>query len=318
MEQRSDRLRPGGSDRVSRRAFLAGTATLAAGTLGGCLASGASTVSVLSAGSLASAFEERIGSAFAETTDVGFQGTYYGSRAALRLVADGQRRPDVVVSADAELLRDRLRPAMATWDVVFATNALVIAYNPETDVGARLADGEPWHAVLRSADGRIARTDPALDPLGYRAIQLFDLAESYYDEPGLAGALRENTVIEPEEPQLLAAVESGERAAAVAYRNMAHDWDVPSVELPPELNFADPGLADHYATATYTTEDGTSLSGRPIRYNATVPENAENPEAGRQFVRLLAERPALLRESGLVVPDGVPSDHGDLPDGVLS
>ena len=317
MEQRNDHPETGGLERFSRRGFLTGAATLGVSTLGGCLASSASTVSVLSAGSLASAFEERVGSAFEEATDFGFQGTYYGSRAVMRLVEDGQRRPDVVVSADAELLRERLQPTLADWDVVFATNALVIAYNPETDIGVRLADGEPWHAVLAAADGRIARTDPDLDPLGYRAIQLFDLAESYYDEPGLAGVLRANTVIEPEEPQLLAAVESGERAAAIAYRNMAHDWDVPSVELPPELNFADPGLADHYATATYTTEDGTSLPGRPIRYNATVPANAEHPEAGRRFVRLLAERPASLRESGLVVPDGVPKGHGDVPDGVL-
>ncbi|WP_136688826.1 extracellular solute-binding protein [Halorhabdus amylolytica] len=316
MTQRDNHPGTGNPGRVSRRGFLAGAAALG-GSLGGCLASGASTVSVLSAGSLAAAFEERIGSAFAGATDLEFQGTYYGSRAVMRLVVDGQRRPDVVVSADATLLRDRLRPATTTWDVVFATNALVIAYNPETEAGERLADGEPWHAVLQSADGRVARTDPDLDPLGYRAIQLFDLAERYYDKPGLAGALRANTVIEPEEPQLLAAVESGERAAAVAYRNMAHDWDVPAVELPPKLNFADPRLADHYATATYTTADGPTLSGRPIRYNATVPENADHPEAGRRFVRFLAERPALLRESGLVVPDGVPNGHGDVPEGVM-
>ena len=317
MNHRGDRLIPGRSGRVTRRAFVAGAATVGAGSVGGCLASGTRTVSVLSAGSLTKAFEERLGPAFEEETTIGFQGTYYGSRAVMRLVEDGVRRPDVVVSADATLLRDRLQPATTAWDMVFATNALVIAYNPETTAGQRLADGEPWHAVLRSAETRIGRTDPALDPLGYRAIQLFALAESYYDEPGLAGELRANTEIEPEEPQLLAAVQSGERAAAVAYRNMAHDWDLPAVELPGKLDFSDPALADHYATATYTTDDGRSVPGRPIRYNASVPKAAENPEAGRRLVRFLAENPALLNQAGLVVPDGIPRGHGDVPDGVV-
>ncbi|QGN07745.1 extracellular solute-binding protein [Halorhabdus sp. CBA1104] len=300
----------------TRRRFLAGAASLGVGALGGCLGGVETTVSVLSAGSLAAAFEEQVGPAFADATSFAFQGTYYGSRAVMRLLVDEQRQPDVVVSADATLLRDRLQPAITEWDVVFATNALAIVYNPATDVGRRLGAGDPWHEVLASPGADIARTDPALDPLGYRAIQLFELAESYYDHPGLAATLRDNTTIEPEEPQLLAAVESGQRAAAIAYRNMAHDWGLPAVDLPPKLDFSAPRLADHYATATYTGADGTSLPGRPIRYNASVPDSATNPDAGRRFVRYLTEHPDLLEQTGLVVPDSVPSAHGAVPEAV--
>jgi molybdate/tungstate transport system substrate-binding protein len=300
-----------------RRNLLAGIAGIATGLLGGCLSGRQRRASVLAAGSLASAFGETVGPAFERARAYAFEGEYRGSNAVLRMVADGQRTPDVVVSADAGLLRDRLRPGLADWDVVFATNALVIAYNPATPVGSRLADGEPWPTVLASADAEIGRTDPELDPLGYRALQLFDLAARYYDRPELAERLRENTTVDPQEAHLLAAVETGARAAAIAYRNMAVDRDLPFRDLPPELNFADPAFADHYATATYTTDEGRTIRGRPIRYSATVPDAAPRPEAGRSFVGFLARRPDLLGEAGLVVPNALPRASGTPPGGVV-
>ncbi|WEL20642.1 extracellular solute-binding protein [Halorhabdus sp. BNX81] len=300
----------------TRRGILTGVAGLATGLLAGCLG-GERTASVLAAGSLASAFGETVGPAFKRERGYAFEGEYRGSNAVMRMVADGQRNPDAVVSADAGLLRERLRPETADWDVVFATNAVVIAYNPSTPTGSRLADGEPWPTVLADADAEIGRTDPDLDPLGYRAVQLFDLAARYYDRPELADRLRANTTVDPQEAHLLAAVETGDRAAAVAYRNMAVDRDLPFRDLPPELNFADPALADHYATATYTTEEGREIRGRPIRYNATVPAGAPRPEAGRAFVGFLARRPDLLERAGLVVPAALPRAKGDPPGGVV-
>jgi molybdate/tungstate transport system substrate-binding protein len=268
---------------------------------------------VLSAGSLAVVFNEAVGPAFEEETEYGYRGEFHGSNAVMRMVLDGQKRPDAVVSADAGLLRDRLRPAFSAWDAVFASNAVVVVYNPDTDVGRRLDEGQPWYEVLRSSDAEVARSDPDLDPLGYRTVQLFELAEAYYDRPGLAADLRDRLVVDPEEAHLLAAVETGDRAAAIAYKNMAVGHGLPYRSLPPELNFADPTLADHYASVTYTTEDGTTIAGSPVLYNATVLDSASQPAAGRAFVAFLLEHPDILREHGLVVTDAFPRFSGDVP-----
>lgn len=302
---------------VRRRDLLGGLAGLGATALAGCIAGGAEArVSVLSAGSLSVLFDESIGPAFEGETVYGYRGEFHGSKTVMRMVREGQKSPDVVVSADVDLLREELGD-VATWDVVFASNALVVTYNPETVVGERLAAGEPWYEVLREADTQIARSDPDLDPLGYRTVQLFDLAAEYYDEDGLAGDLLDNLVVDPAEAHLLAGVETGERAAAVAYENMAVDHDLPYVSLPSELDFSDPALADHYATATYTMADGTTVEGSPVRYTLTVPTVAENPTAGRDFVSFLLGSPGLLRDGGLVVTDAFPEPNGPVPQAVI-
>ncbi|WP_135664695.1 extracellular solute-binding protein [Halorhabdus rudnickae] len=302
---------------ITRRAFLASVAGVGAGALAGCPGSSDPTASVLAAGSLARVFENVVGPAFGEHSAYDYQGEFHGSNAVMRMVADEQKRPDVVVSADASLLRERLQPEITTWDVAFASNAVVIAYDPRTQLGSRLDSGERWDNVLTSTDAAVGRTDPDLDPLGYRAVQLFELAARYYDRPELAARLRANTTVDPGEAQLLAGVEAGDRAAAIAYRNMAVDHGLAAHTLPPELNFAEPTLADHYAQASYTSDEGRTIVGTPIVYNATVPGDASRPEAGRAFVGFLAERPDLLTDNGLVVPESVPRGHGSVPEGVL-
>ncbi|MFP4530682.1 MAG: extracellular solute-binding protein [Halodesulfurarchaeum sp.] len=310
---RADRNRVEG---LSRRAFLAATGAGAVGAIAGCLG-GQTDVSVLSAGSLATLFDDTVGPAFEDDREFGYRGEFTGSNAVMRMVLDEQKQPDVIVSADASLLRSRLPDSIAPWDVVFASNALVIAYGPETAVGDRLEAEDPWYEVLRSADAEIAMSDPDLDPLGYRAVQLFELAADYYDEPGLEEDLEENLVVDPNEPHLLAGIESKNRAAAIVYKNMAVDHDLPFVELPDELDFSNPAYADRYAEATYTTEDGTTVEGTPVLYNLTVPETAQHTDGGRAFVTYLLANPDLLAENGLVINDRFPTEHGPVPAEVL-
>lgn len=274
-------------------------------------------MSVLAAGSLATTFEEYVGPAFREERGIDLRGEYYGTNALLRMVEDGTHHPDVVVGADAALLRERLYDEFTGWDVTFATNSLGLGYDDRTPLGTELDAGNAWYEAVRTVGERgLAISDPDIDPLGYRAIQAFSLAER---EHGLAG-FRERVVSkayrEPEEPQLLAGVETGARAGAVVYRNMAVDHDVAFREFPAAYNFADPTLADHYATVTYTTDEGRTIPGRPIRYNATVLDGADAPDAGRELVAFLANNPSVLEEAGLSVGKGVPRPHGNVPEGI--
>jgi molybdate/tungstate transport system substrate-binding protein len=300
----------------SRRAFVAGLA--GAGAVGtAALGSGQESVAVLCAGSLARTFEAHVGPAFEAETGIAVHGEYYGSNALLRMVQDRAKYPDVVLSADATLLRDRLYRDFAEWDVEFATNCLGVAYAPDTPLGGGLAAGVPWHEILRDSDvGDVVIGDPDLDPLGYRALQAFELAEREHGLDGFRAAAEAKVSEEPDEARLLTAVATGARAGAVCYRNMAIDHGLPFVAFPPAYNFADPALADAYATAVVTIEDGRSVQGRPIVYNATVPEGADAPAKGRLLVRFLADEPALLTDAGLAVADGLPRAVGDPPEGL--
>lgn len=304
----------------SRRAILRAVGVSTLGAIGGCLGSDGTSggsVDVLSAGSLARTFEDHLGPAFEDDTGIGIHGEYYGTNAVMRMVEDGTKHPDVIVSADATLLRDRLYPEYADWDIEFAANSLGIAYNPDTEFGRRLDADEPWYELARGTDdGDLAISDPDLDPLGYRAMQAFELAAAEHDLDGFREAIADRVYEEPEEPQLLAGVETGSRVGAVVYRNMAVDHDLPFFEFSDAYNFADPEWAEAYAEATYTFEDGETIEGRPIRYNLTVNTNADNPEAGNRLVQYILDNPGLLREAGLTVGEPFPRSTGEVPEAI--
>ncbi|WP_435095122.1 extracellular solute-binding protein [Halorubrum sp. N11] len=296
----------------SRRSVLAALAAGSGLGVAGCLG-GNESVSVLAAGSLAVLIDDHLGSRFESERGIACHGEYYGTNAVMRMVDDGRKYPDVVVSADAGLLRDRLYDSHTAWDISFASNAVGIAYAPDTRFGKRLEAGDPWYEVARDADpGALAISDPDLDPLGYRAIHAFRLAEREHGLDGFAEAVTDAAYREPEEPQLLAGVETGNRAAAVVYRNMAADHGLPFQPFSEAYDFSNPEYADRYAEVSYTTDEGYTATGGPIVYNATVLESADSPDAGREFVRFLANAEETLRENGFET-EGFPSTHGDVP-----
>ncbi len=302
----------GSSQRAHRREVLAAATGLVGAGLAGCLGLGGESVRVLSAGSLATTFEEYIGPAFESERGIDLRGQYFGTNTIVRLVEDRTKQPDVIVGADATLLRTQL-DSVIDWDVVFASNALGIGYNPETELGAALDGPDPWYEVVAESEG-LAISDPDLDPLGYRAVQAFELAQHEHGLDGFKEGLLDSVTVEPEEPQLMAEVEAGSVAAAVVYRNMAVDHDLPFVEFPPAYNFAEPSRAEQYASATYTTDEGTTVEGRPILYNATVHDAADSPDAGRELVQFLVDNTAVLTDAGLTVRDGLPTAHGAVPE----
>lgn len=302
-----------------RRTFLAAVT----GTVGFAGVVGLSTpterIRVLAAASLTAALEDRLGPAFESETGVRVDGAYRGTNAILRLVERGDERPDVVLGADVSLLRDRLVPDRATWDVEFATNDVGVAYELATDLGSRLAAGEPWYEVFAAADdGAIGISDPDQNPLGYRALHLFELAERHHELAGFRDRMASTVGVDGQEGQLLGGVEAGNRACAVVYRNMATDRGLPFLSLPPAYNFADPAHEDTYATATYATADGQTVAGSLVSYDATVPRDAPDPENAEQFVAFLCERPALLEAAGLRTPASFPRPWRDVPEVIES
>ena len=302
---------------IRRREALSAIGGAVLGGISGCLGDSMS-LTVIAAGSLAKTIDAHVGPAFEEETGISVHGEYYGTNALIRLIEDETKHPDVVISADNQLLRDRLYPEYTDWDVEFASNRVGLGYGPDTSFGESLAGGEPWYTIaLESDEGDLSIGDPDLDPLGYRAIQAFQLAEEEYGLDNFESRILERVAIEPDEPQMMASVAAGNRAASIVYRNMAIDHDMPFHEFSPLYNFSDPALNDHYSTASYTTdEESYTAIGRAIVYNTTVLGDADEPAHGYEFIQYTIDNPGLLEDAGLTVPSTLPLGYGDVPNEV--
>lgn len=299
--------RPG----TSRRAFLAGAGAVAVG-LTGCLggqgvAHGrrhAEPVSVLAAGSLNDALENGL----RDRLDVPLAVEAHGSATVARLVAEGGKDPDVVSLADVALFD---APLSAPWYAEFATNSLVLAYNPDTEGGQRVAAAGPdrWYEPLVDGGVAFGRTDPDLDPLGYRTLFALELAADHYGtDIDLRAAIPDREQVYPE-TQLLAGFETGAVDAAVVYRSMAVDRGYGFVDLPPAVDLSDPTRTDRYATVTYELPDGTVVSGDVVSYGATARRRTSAVDEAFE-AHVTGE---YLTEFGFHVPDDYPRYTGDVP-----
>jgi molybdate/tungstate transport system substrate-binding protein len=298
---------------LDRRAVLAGIPAVVGG-LTGCSSvlgspSDSGAVSLLAAGSLNNALENGL----KPDVDTTLQVEAHGSAQVARLVEADQKDPDIVSVADVALFDGPLHP---DWFAEFATNSLVIVFNPETDGGQRVADAgtESWYRPLLDGDVSIGRTDPDLDPLGYRALFMLELATEYYDtDVDLREAIPRREQIFPE-TQLVSQFETGAIDTAIAYRNMAVERGYDYVELPTEIDLSDPSFVDRYATASYELSTGKVVKGGLISYGATI--RNETPTVVDVFDAHITGQ--YLNEFGFVVPDGYPKYTGNVPENVAN
>ncbi|MEF8757618.1 MAG: extracellular solute-binding protein [Halobacteriales archaeon] len=293
---------------IDRRTFLAGLAASGGlASLGGCSALGGSNpVSILAAGSLQNAFT----GALPAETDHDVEVEAYGSARVARMVAEEQRDPDVVALADTTLFGPLLD---ADWYGVFATNAMALAYNPDTSGGRAIQDADQWYEPLVAGRARLGRSDPELDPLGYRTLFTLDLAADHYGEPGLADAIIDDDQVYPE-TQVVAQFETGSIDAAFVYENMAVERDYPFVDLPAAIDLSDPDRTDAYAAATYDLPDGPAVRGGPIEYGAT--RRRDSAAATDVYETMVESAADYLEPHGFVVRSTYPIYEGDVPDAI--
>jgi molybdate/tungstate transport system substrate-binding protein len=250
-----------------------------------------------------------------------------GSLEAARKLTELGKIPDVIAVADYQVIDRLLRPQYATWQVAFARNAMVLAYT-DRSAGAEEIGADNWHEVLQRPGMRVGRSDPALDPAGYRALMAVQLAEIHYSQPGLAARLAAAMparFVRPKEADLTALLQAGELDYAWTYRSIATATGLRFVELPREIDLSDPTMAARYQAAAVTVpgpqrtgRDSLTLKGEPIVYALTIPTGAPNPATAAEFVRYLLGPPGrdVLQRNGLL-PLDVPQASGDVPPGLL-
>jgi molybdate/tungstate transport system substrate-binding protein len=269
---------------------------------------------VFNAGSLAKPFSDLLRAFRTRHPEVTPAQENSGSLEAARKLTDLGKIPDVIGVADYGVIAKLLIPKHASWYATFARNSMVLIYTDES-LGAGEINGSNWWEVLQRPDVRAGRSDPALDPNGYRSLMVFQLAEKFYHRPGLAARLQRAfppKYIRPKEADLTALVQAGELDYAWSYASIARTTGLRYVSLPREIDLSDPQLEEWYSHASVRLpgqsrggRDSVEFRGEPIVYALTIPTAAPHPETASAFVRfvLSPDGQSILKANGFTLLD---------------
>ena len=259
------------------------------------------TLVVFEAASLSGPMRSLLGT-FARRTGATVLEEHGASLELARRITELHRVPDVVALADHEVFPELLIPSAASWYATFARNRMVVAFTDRSRFASEITP-ENWRTILLRRDVALGRTDPVLAPAGYRALLTYDLAESFYREPGLAKRLASQTspgLMRGNASELAALLSTGELDYIIEYESLALAQHFRIVHLPPEIDLGDQGRALEYAKAQVAVigpRGVTRRRGAPILYGISVPDRAPHADIGIRFVQFLlgADGRAMLR-----------------------
>lgn len=276
-------------------------------------------LTIFHAGSLTVPFE-KIEKAFeAQYPDVDVQRESGGSTKMARLISEVGKPADIMASADYKVIDNILIPAFADWNVRFASNQLVLCYTSQSRDADQITD-KNWYEILQKKQVVWGHSDPNLDPCGYRSLMVLELAEKFYNIPGLYQRLignRPQKNIRPKSVELVNLLKTGHMDYAWEYLSVAIQHELKYITLNDHINLGNYLYDDFYKQAqvkvTGKTPDTWVIhQGQSCTYGLTLLKNAPNPEAARAFLQfLLSPEHGLktLREMGQppFIPSWVPS-----------
>lgn len=270
--------------------------TLTAGCAGSD-STGPRRLVVFTAGSLARPMRAALDT-FAAQTNTRIDLESAGSLETARKLTELGKIPDVIALADEEVFPKLLMPRFTTWYARFARNRMVITYTNRSRYADRLSE-ESWRDVLTRADVQVGRSDPNLDPAGYRTLLVFQLAERHYGEPGLAARLLTSAPkrnMRAKEVELVALLQAGELDYAWNYESVAQAAGLRYLILPSAVDLGADADSSIYAAASVNVlgasrGDTIRMIGSSIRYAVSIPTDAPHRQTAEQFVAwLLGER----------------------------
>jgi molybdate/tungstate transport system substrate-binding protein len=251
------------------------------------------TLVLYDAGSLARPLKAALDS-FAARSGAVVQQENAGSLETARKLTDLGRIPDVIALADYEVFPRLLVPSQTTWYLQFARNRMVITYTDRSRFAAEITS-QNWSPVLTRPGVEVGRSDPNLDPAGYRALIVFQLAERAYRQPGLAAKLTAAAParnMRPKSADLTALVQTGDLDYAWEYESVAQEAGLRYVRLTDQLDLSNPADSVFYSQATVrvtgrTPSDTIEFRGEPIVYGLSIPTRAPHAGAAARFVAFL-------------------------------
>jgi molybdate/tungstate transport system substrate-binding protein len=250
---------------------------------------------VYNAGSLARPIRAVLDS-FSARTGIPYEQENAGSLETARKITELGKVPDVIALADHEIFPNLLIPEHTTWYVRFARNRMVLAFTDQSRFAGEITP-DNWRQVLLRPGVEIGRSDPNLDPAGYRALMAMQLAEGHYADPGLARRLLDAAPernVRPKEVDLVALVQAGELDYVWQYESVARATGLRWVQLPNEIDLGSPEDSTRYDAASVRVAgrsfgDTIELRGSPIIYGLSIPSAAPHPDLAREFVAFMLE-----------------------------
>lgn len=251
------------------------------------------TLVVFNAGSLARPLRAALDT-FALASKATIEQESAGSLETARKLTELGKIPDVIALADYNVFPKLLVPEHVTWYAQFARNRMVIAYTPSSR-GAREINAGNWWRILLRPDVEVGRSDPNLDPNGYRTLISMKLVERHTGMSGLAARMLANAPprnVRPKEVELVGLLQAGELDYIWSYESVAQAANLSYLRLPPEVDLGSPELATWYAQAAVRVAgkragDTIEVSGEPIVYAVSIPRAAPNPALAERFVVFL-------------------------------
>lgn len=320
--------------RMSARSWsvrLAGVGALMCAMLGAAPTARAAggAVNVFYAGSLVNLNENLVGPAFSSASGYQYLGKSAGSGAIAAQIKGKIAFPDVVEFADPAVnatLMGSANGSYVSWYFTIATSQLVIGFDPRSPVAKKFLQVQrhqlPFYRALQQQGLKIGRTDPSIDPKGYRAIWMANLTQKLYHLKGferkLFGSTENPSQVFPEQT-LVARMLTGQVNAGVFYLSEVKDLGIPYITLPARVNLGSAKYAKEYATQHFTTSTGQRVTGAPIQYTITIPSTVKNEAGAEAFVRfVLSSRVrAIAAAHGLLpIKTTVTGDRGAVPAGL--
>ncbi len=219
-----------------------------------------------------------------------------GSRNCARKITDLHKPCDIMASADFTVIDNLLIPDHASWNIRFATNQMVLCYS-DTSAFVKELTPQSWTEILAREGVAWGHSDPNLDPCGYRALMVLQLAEKAFHKPGLNERLLANRPlrnIRPKEVELIAMLENGALDYAWEYRSIAVQHQLKFLTLPQEINLSNYELNPFYRQAEVAVSgknpsEKMVLRGKSITYGVTLLDKAPNRAAAIMFLNYMLD-----------------------------
>ena len=240
-----------------------------------------------------------------------------GSRACARKITDLHKKADVMASADYKVIDNLLIPKYANFNILFATNEMVIAFTPHSQYANEI-NSKNWTDIFLKPGVKVGHSNPNLDPCGYRAVIVTKLAGIYYQKPDFYDKLlgygdyytngeenRNKVIVRPKETDLLGLLEAGAFDYLFIYKSVAEQHGLRYIELPPQISLKSKKYADYYKQASFKVtgkKPGTFIvkKGEPMIYGITIIKNSPNKKGANLFVKfvLSPEGQAIMKKNG--------------------
>ncbi|WP_367359506.1 tungstate ABC transporter substrate-binding protein WtpA [Syntrophus sp. (in: bacteria)] len=279
------------------------------------------TVVMFHAGSLTMPFEAMEKAFEAKYPGVDLQREASGSQAAARKVTDLNKPCDIMASADFKVIDKLLIPKFADWNIRFATNQLVLCYTEKSRYADQV-NARNWYEILQRKGVVWGHSDPNLDPCGYRALMVLQLAEKYYRKPGLYDRLLANRPLEnirPKSVELVSLLQTGNMDYAWEYLSVAVQHGLKYVVLPDKINLGNYKEDPFYSQAVVKVTgkkpgEYMDMKGESVTYGVTLIKDSPNREAAIAFLDYMLDPKGglkILKDQGQppFIPCRVPTEQ---------